>query len=66
MGASGIYIIGMFSACLAFTVKYWIDGVNYLTEGGADQSFVITHNGATNKITVETSVDDIKYIYIGF
>ena len=66
VGASGVYIIGMLSACIAFTVRYWIGGVNYLTEGGADQSFIITHADATNKITVETSVHDVEYIYIGF
>ena len=66
VGASGIYIIGMFSGCVAFTVKYWTYGVNYITADGADQSFSITHNSASNVVTVETSIPDVQYIYIGF
>lgn len=65
-GASGIYIIGMYSACIAFVVKYWYSGVDYLTDGGVDPSFFVTHAVATNKITVETSISDVNYIYIGF
>ena len=65
-GAAGIYIIGMYSACTAFTVKYWTGGVDYITAGGADQSFVVTHTSASNKVTIKTLIDSVQYIYIGF